>query len=464
MNLTLKEIYKIFNKRVNCEKDRLINGISIDTRTLKKGDVFFAIKGENTDGHNFIKDAFEKGAILCVAQKNYNEKTVVVKDTKTALLKLASYYLNKFKNIRVFAITGSNGKTTTKEILYKILSKKFKEEYILKNPKSFNNIIGIPLTIFGLNNKHKILILEVGMNRLGEIKQIMSMIKIDVAVITNIGLAHIGLLKSKKNIARAKSEIFYGLKNGGVAVLNRDDEYYNFLLKQAKEIVTKPKIISFGMRDDADLKISDINSNNKYIIFNLKIKNQSVNIKTRLLGRHNVFNIAAATLVSYYSGVKLQGVKKVVENFKIKNMMRMEKKYIGGITIIKDCYNANPDSFKTALQFLKENKFKNIVAVAGDMYELGKFAKKFHNDIGGLFSSIELKRLILTGKYSDYYTNGFFKAGGNKKIVKIFDKKQKISRYLQTVLEKGDTLFIKGSRKNKLEEILDDLKFISKRR
>lgn len=464
MNLTLKEIYKIFNKRVNCEKDRLINGISIDTRTLKKGDVFFAIKGENTDGNNFIKDAFGKGAILCVAQKIYNEKTIVVKDTKIALLKLASYYLNKFKNIKVFAITGSNGKTTTKEILYKILSKKYKEKYILKNPKSFNNIIGIPLTIFGLNNKHRILILEVGMNRLGEIKQIMSMIKINVAIITNIGVAHIGLLKSQKNIAMAKSEIFYGLKKCGVAVLNRDDKYYNFLLKRVRKIVAQPKVISFGIKDEADLKISDIYSNNKYINFNLKIKNQSGNIKTRLLGRHNVFNIAAAALASYCSEVKLQGVKKVVENFKLKNMMRMEKKYIGGITIIKDCYNANPDSFITALQFLKESKLKNIVAVIGDMYELGKFTRKFHNDVGGLFAGIQLKRLILTGKYSDYYTNGFLKSGGNKEIVKIFNNKQKISRYLQKILEKGDTLFVKGSRKNKLEEILDNLKFISKRR
>lgn len=466
MNLTLKEVYRLFNKNFDCSKDTYINKISIDTRTIKRGDVFFAIKGENTDGHNFVQDAFKKGAVLVVAQKYRNKRIINVKDTKIALLKLASYYLNKMKNIEVFAITGSNGKTTVKEILYRILTERIKNKFVLKSPKSYNNIIGVSLSIFRLNKNHKILILEIGMNKIGEIKEIMNLIKIDVAVITNIGMAHIGLLKSKENIARAKSEIFYGVKKGGLAVLNRDDEYYEFLLKKAVDIVKNPKILSFGLSEKADIMISDIRNNNRKLSFNLKTKKQSADIDTGLSGTHNAHNVAAAVAASFYYGIKLSHIKKAMKNFKLKNMMRLEKKYESGIAIINDCYNANPDSFKEALRFLKESKFNNIIAVIGDMYELGNWTKKFHNDIGGLFADVELKKLIVTGKYSDYYIEGFIKSGGNKNIVKVFDfdQKKQISNYLSKIIEKGDTLFLKGSRKNKLEEVLSNLNFLYKRR
>ncbi len=466
MNLTLKEVYSVFKKDFGYQKDKYINNISIDTRTIRHGDIFFAIKGENTDGHNYIKDAFLKGAVLVVSEKNKGDRIINVDDTKKALLKLASFYINKFKNINVFAITGSNGKTTVKEVIYRILTCKFKDKFVLKSQKSFNNIIGVPLTIFNLNNNHKVAVLEIGMNRPGEIKEIMDLIKIDVAIITNIGIAHIGLLKSKDKIAKAKSEIFYGLKRGGMVVLNRDDEYYGFLLKRARKIVKNLKIISFGLSDSADLKISNICNYNQGLVFNLNIKNRTINIETGLSGKHNAYNIAAAVAASFYTDTSLLTVKKAMKNFKLKNMMRLEKKYVNGITIIQDCYNANPDSFKTALEFLKEEKFKNIIAIIGDMYELGVYTKKFHNYIGSLFKEVELKKLIVTGKYADYYNQGFIKAGGDEKIVKIFgfNKKREISNYLSGILEKGDTLFLKGSRKNKLEEILNNLKFLYKRR
>lgn len=466
MNLTLKEVYRVFNIKFNYPKDRYINKISIDTRTLKRGDIFFAIKGENTDGHNFVKEALKKGAVLVVAQKYRNKKIINVKDTKLALLKLASYYLNKIKDIEVFAITGSNGKTTVKEILYRILTERIKNKFVLKSPKSYNNILGVSLSIFRLNKNHSILILEIGMNKIGEIKEIMNFIKIDVAVITNIGMAHIGLLKNKENIARAKSEIFYGIKKGGLIVLNRDDKYYEFLLKKAIKRVENPKILSFGFSEKADIIISDIHNANRKLLFNLKTKKQNIDISTELSGTHNAYNVAAAVSASFYSGIKLSHVKKAMKNFKLKNMMRLEKKYKGGITIINDCYNANPDSFKAALRFLKENKFNNIIAVIGDMYELGSWTKKFHNDIGGLFADVELKKLIAIGKYSDYYIDGFIKFGGSKDIVKVFDfnQKKQISNYLSRIIEKGDTLFLKGSRKNKLEEVLNNLNFLCNRR
>jgi UDP-N-acetylmuramoyl-tripeptide--D-alanyl-D-alanine ligase len=466
MNLTLKELYKVFNKNFNLSKDERIKSISVDTRTLKKGDVFFAIKGESTDGHNFIKDAFEKGAVLAVAEKYKDKRIINVKDTKTALLKAASYYLNKMKDIKVFAITGSNGKTTVKEILYKILSERIDDKFIVKSPKSFNNIIGIPLTIFELNENNKILILEIGMNKAGEIKKIMEFIKIDVAVITNVGLSHIGLLKSKKNIARAKSEIFYGLKKCGVAVLNRDDEYYEFLSNRAKKIVKEVKIFDFGTSKEADLRMSGIRNGKGRLSFNLETKKEKVDVYAQLHGIHNAYNIAAAAAASSFYGIKLSDVKNAMKNFRLKNMMRLEERHQGGITIIKDCYNANPDSFKAALQFLKEKKFNNVIAVIGDMYELGTWTRKFHNDVGGLFADIELKKLIATGKYSDYYLEGFVKSGGDRNAVRIFcfNQKKQISDYLSEIIKKGDTLFLKGSRKNKLEEILDNLKFIYKRR
>ncbi|MBP7792172.1 MAG: UDP-N-acetylmuramoyl-tripeptide--D-alanyl-D-alanine ligase [Candidatus Goldbacteria bacterium] len=466
MNLTLKEIYKVFNKNFDFSKDERVKGISIDTRTLKKGDVFFAIKGENTDGHNFIGDAFKKGAILTIAEKYEDKKIINVKDTKEALLKLAAYYLDKMEKVKVIAITGSNGKTTVKEILNKIFTEKTDKKIIAKSPKSFNNIIGIPLTIFELNKDHKILILEIGMNKAGEIKKITEFIKTDVAVITNVGLSHIGLLKSKKNIARAKSEIFYGLKKFGIAVLNRDDEYYEFLSKRAGKIVKDVRLCSFGTSEEADLRISGIRNNNGRVSFNMETKKENVDVYTQLPGIHNAYNVAAAAAASSFFGIKLSDVKNAMKDFRLKNMMRLEERHHGGITVIRDCYNANPDSFKAALQFLKEKKFNNVIAVIGDMYELGTWTRKFHNDVGGLFADVELKKLIATGKYSDYYLEGFVKSGGDRNVVRIFNfnQKKQMSDYLSGIIKKGDTLFLKGSRKNKLEEILDNLKFIYKRR
>lgn len=465
MNLTLKEIYKVFNERYYHGKDINVTGISTDTRNLKKGDVFFAIKGVNDDGHNYINDAFAKGAILVVAQNYKNEKIIKVKNTRAALLKLASYYFKKMKKIKVFGITGSNGKTTVKEILYRILTKKIKNKFVIKSQKSFNNIIGIPLTIFKLNKNNKFLILEIGMNKTGEIKEIMKHIKINIAIITNIGTSHIGLLKSRDKIAEAKSEIFYGLKNYGMVVLNRDDEYYNFLLKRAKKTDKNFKIVSFGSSDNADLRVSNTHQRKDKLFFDMDFRNQKINIETKLLGQHNAFNIGAAAAASSYTKVSLSDIKKAVKNFKMKNLMRMEKEYAGGITIIKDCYNANPDSFKAALQFLKDNQSKNIIAVIGDMYELGKWTKKFHNYVGGIFTDIKLKKIIAIGKYSKYYNEGFVGSGGDKNKIKIFDfnKKKEVKRYLSKILKKGDVLFLKGSRKNKLEEILNALKFLYKR-
>lgn len=464
MNLTLKEIYRVFNKKFDLFYDDYINGISIDTRTIRRGDIFFAIKGENTDGHNYIEEAFKKGAILAIAEKQQDKRIIKVKNTKKALLQLASYYLKKIKNIKIFAVTGSNGKTTVKEILYKILIENFGSKVVLKSQKSFNNIIGIPLTIFNLNKDHRFLVLEIGMNRPGEIKEIVKLINIDVAIITNIGTSHIGLLKSKRNIAKSKSEIFYGLKKNGLAVLNRDDEFYDFLLKKVNAIVKKCKVVSFGLCDDADFKISEINKNKNKLFFNIKTKKENIKIESKLPGTHNVFNIVAAIAASSYVGIDILKAGRAIINFQMKNMMRLDKKYLSGIIVIQDCYNANVDSFKAALQFLKEQKFKNIVAVIGDMYELGKYTKKFHNDVGKMFTDIELKKLITTGKYADYYCEGFLKAGGKKNKIKILNRKKQISNYLFRILKSGDTLFLKGSRKNRLEEIIDNLKFLYKRR
>ncbi|MCX8093387.1 MAG: UDP-N-acetylmuramoyl-tripeptide--D-alanyl-D-alanine ligase [Candidatus Goldbacteria bacterium] len=466
MNLTLKEVYKVFNKKFELQRDEYISGISVDTRTMKRGNVFFAIKGENTDGHNYIREAFDKGAILVVAEKYQDKKIINVKDTRQALLKLAHYYLEKMKNIKIFAITGSNGKTTVKEILYRILTEKIKKRYVLKSQKSFNNKIGIPLTVFKLNKNHKILVLEIGMNRIGEIKEIMDFIKVNVAVITNIGTSHIGLLKSRDNIAKAKAEIFHGLKKGGLAILNKDSDYYDFLFERVRRLNKKIKIINFGFSKDADFRISNVLNSDKKLIFTLNFKKKKENIETKLPGNHNALNIAAAAAAATYENINLLEIKKAMKNFKLKSMMRLEKKKVEGITIIQDCYNANPDSFKAALQFLRDAGFKNIIAVIGDMYELGNYTRKFHTEVGSLFKTVELKKLIVTGKYSDYYYKGFINAGGRNDMVKIFsfNRQKQIGNYLTRIIKSGDTLFLKGSRKNKLENILNNLKFIYKRR
>ncbi|MEI7640053.1 MAG: UDP-N-acetylmuramoyl-tripeptide--D-alanyl-D-alanine ligase [bacterium] len=455
MNLKLKEVYKLFKNKFS-GSDAQIKGVAIDNRGIKKGELFIAIKGENNDGHLFVADALKKGACAVLAEKEIkgvdSKKVILVKDTKAAMLKLAAYYYSKFKNLKTVAITGSNGKTTTKEIAYAFLSAKYT---VLKNEKSFNNYAGLPLTIFRLRDKHEIIILEMGMNRKGELKQLASLVDIDIAVITNIGRAHMGFFDSMKDIADAKAEIVYGLKKNGIAVLNIDDKFYDYLARKTSGRELK----SFGILNGATLRIEDVDMSRSVTKFALVQGKTRYAMKTGLKGIHNLYNIAAAATVAVSFGVALETVGKIAARFKMKDLMRFEEKRIKdkGLLVINDCYNANPDSFSASIETLKALKYKSLVAVTGDMLEQGGNTKMVHEELGDKLAALDLKGLFIFGKYSEFVEKAFLagREDTHKMIVKRFDDRKKLAAALKKVLKKGDTVFLKGSRGNKLEEVTE---------
>ncbi len=453
MNLKISEIYRVFDKKFK-GKDKSISGISIDTRTLKKNNVFFAIKGEKRNGHRFIKDAIKKGACLVICESSVRgDNCIKVKDTKKALLLLAKYYLTKFKKIKKIAITGSNGKTTTKEIIARILSAKYK---VRKSEKSYNNYLGLSLTIFSLKKSDEVIILEVGMNHKGEIKEMMKGINIDMAIITNIGNAHLGFFKNKKEIASSKSEIFLSLEKNGIAILNKDDEYYNFIRKKLKNA----KVFNFGKNFNADMKFEKGYYSEKYMDFKVYYKNKIYNIKTQLKGEHNIYNITCAMLTGFIFKVKSNLMINRIKKFKMKNFLRFEEKFINGIYVINDAYNANIDSFKRAIETLKEMNIENLYMVVADMLELGSKTKKMHIKLGKLLTLINLKGLFLFGKYCNYIKEGYKINRGNlsDNLIVISNSKEQIGKLLKEKVKKCDCVFLKGSRKNKLEEIEEYLK------
>jgi len=450
MELKISEIYDIFNKNYK-GKDKKVSGISVDTRTLRKNEVFFAIKGDKRDGHEFIQDAIKKGASLVVCEHCtdcVNGKILKVKNTKDALLKLAKYYINKFKKIKIIAITGSNGKTTTKDLIAFILSKKYK---VLKSEKSYNNYLGFSLTVFNLKKSYDFLVAEIGMNHKGEIKKIVKDIKIASAIITNIGEAHIGFFNSKKEVAMAKSEIFTGLKKNGKVILNKDDEFFNFLKRKA----LKFKIFTFGKEKDCDLYFKDAEFEKNYTKFKLCYKNKEYNLHTKLMGEHNLYNITAAGNVGLIYGIKLNEIIEAIKKFKIKNSMRFEIKKIKGIEIINDAYNANINSFKAAIDTLKKIKMENLYVVAGDMFELGKKSKELHFELGKMLAQLKLNGIFWIGKFGLFVKKGYLNGNGilEKNNIVIVKDKKKLFKVIKNKIKKGDAIFLKGSRLNKLEDV-----------
>jgi len=450
MNLTLEEIYVLFNAKREVRNAKFkVKSVSVDTRTMKRGDVFFALKGENTDGHKYIKKALAKGAALVVNEKRKGKKTIKVKSSKDALLKLTGYYCRKFKNLRTAGITGSNGKTTTKELAAAMLSRRFR---VLKAEKSYNNYVGLPLTVFNLNKGKEIMVAELGMNRKGEIKKLSKTIKMDTAVITNIGRAHMGFFRDIKGIAGAKAEIIEGLRPGGTLVLNRDDRFFKFLKNKAKK--RKLKVAAFGVKNRADIRISGIKEKGGKVKFTMNIKGKSAAISTRLKGVHNLYNIAAAAAVAAGMGARFSDIRNALKSFSMKGFMRFEEKKLKGADIINDSYNANPDSFRASVETIKGMKLKKLVVVTGDMLEQGKNTATAHAEAGRLIASLKPAVFFVFGRHARMVKKGYLKAGGKKERFVSFKRKKRLSQAVKKYFKPGNTVFIKGSRANRLEDVI----------
>jgi len=463
IELKFKKLLDIVKGKPFPEKpieDFVIKGVSIDSRKIEPQNLFIAIKGESFDGQDFIKEAMDKGASCVILNENkFSEKeeyffsstkgkrAVLVEDTRAALQNIAKWHRDKFKP-KVVGVTGTNGKTTTKEMIAEILSKKYK---VLRSEKSFNNQIGVPLTLLKLTSETEVLVLELGMNQPGEIGILTRMVQPDLGLITNIGPAHLEFMGSLERIAQAKFELLESMDEKGVIVLNADDPW--LLEKGLKE---KRKVYTFGLEREADFVAEKILQNgNGFFSFSV---NSSFPISLKLLGKHNVYNALAAFSVGSILGVEEEKIKEALETYTPMGL-RMELSQVNGVKILNDSYNANPFSMEKALDTLKGMRAEGRkIAVLGDMLELGEKSFEFHKKIGAKIMEYGIDHLFTLGNLSLGFAEGAEKKGFDKGNIFSFQDKKTLLENLLGFLKPGDLVLFKGSRKMGLEEVVEGLK------
>ncbi len=452
---TIKDILGATKGRLlSGREDDIIRRLSTDTRRIKGGELFVAIKGQRFDGHNFILDAVSRGAggVLvqdgCIANPKFKIPDVAfvsVADSVKALGGIAHCHRSRF-NIPLIGITGSNGKTTTKEMIAAILGKKFDT---LKNFGTENNHIGVPLTLMRLNSKHKIAVLEMGTNHLGEIGRLSRIARPTVAVITNIGPAHLKYFNDTETVFKAKSEILEYLDNDAKIIINGDDE----LLKKLKPRKMQ-KLIKFGFDKSFDFYADKVNLEPDGINFKLNGKDE---INLSLVGRHNVYNVLGAIAASWDFGVTIDEIRDALKEFRGPNM-RMEVKRIGDIKIINDTYNSNPSSMKQAIEVLGDMTAKGRkVLVAGDMLELGTLSGRFHHLVGRQAAESGIDLILAVGKLAEHTAKGAQEAGMSDKKTKTCNLTKEACEVVINLIKKGDTILVKGSRAMKMEQIVSEL-------
>lgn len=446
MNLKANEIAKALGTIVDSQN--IINRVSIDSRDVDEHTLFFAIKGERFDGHDFVKDVAEKGvgAIVCHKKVECDAPVIYVKDTKDALLDLASYYKDTFSDLLLIALTGSVGKTTTKEMVACVMAQKGET---LKTEGNFNNEIGMPRTLFRLEETTKNAVIEMGMDGFGQISVLTNCAKPDCAIITSIGVSHIEILGSRDGILQAKLEILEGLKKGSLVFLNGDDD------KLSTVKLDDYNVVFFGIENEnCDVRAVDIKEvglSTEFIAIKGDVK-QKITIPT--VGIHNVYDALAAFAVGLEYGITPESIADGLKNY-APSGMRQRIKEVKGITFIEDCYNASPDSQKAGLNSLCKIAKQRKIAVLGDMLELGSFSEQAHRMVGEYAANCGVDILYTVGNESKYMADSALKAGLSN--VQNFTDKAKLAEILVNELQKGDTILFKASRGMKLEEIFESI-------
>ena len=452
-SLYVNEIIKATKgKLVKGDQSFQVKGISIESRSIKKGDLFIAIKGDNFDGHDFIGNAIKNGVsgiiLSRLSSDTQNSASVIIKVSNTlkALQNLAKYYRGKF-DIPIIGITGSNGKTTVKDMTESILSQKLRITGTIGN---YNNQVGVPLTVFRLSKDSEAGIFEAGISSYAEMKNLGKIICPDIAVITNINMAHMQYFKTVKNLVNAKAKLLDFVPKEGTVILNADDKYFSFLKASAK-----CRVISFGIKNKADVMAKDISllsTGTKFLL------NDAVKITLPIPGIHNVYNALAATGVSLQFCEDLNLVRDGLRNFKPPGM-RMQTIKVKDIAVINDAYNANPASTRAALEVLGNiNSKGRKVFVFGNMLELGDCEVSEHKKIGELVAESQIDIFITIGKLAGLSAVTAEENGLNGNKIFSFKNTEEVEEKLLSILESNDTLLLKGSRAMHVENILEILK------
>ncbi len=437
--ITLEAIAKAVNGKISDEKynNIIIKNITTDTRKIAEGDLFIPLKGENFDGHNFISQAFESGALCCLSAENIeiDKPCIYVSDTRVALRDLAEYYISLF-DIPVVGITGSVGKTTTKDMIASVLMQKYN---VFKTEGNFNNEIGLPLTVFRITDDTEAVVLEMGMNSFGEIHNLSKIARPDIAVITNVGVSHIENLGSREGILKAKCEIFDYIKNDGTAVLNIDNDMLKTL-----EGKTNFKTLWYGIENKKDIYADNIIKNGvESISCDIHMDNEIFNVCIPVPGEHMVLNAMAAALTGKTLGLSISEIKRGIEEFVPTKMRMAVFKTENGTTLINDAYNANPVSMKASIDVLSGVEGEKI-AILGDMFELGDFAEKMHYDTGVYAAEKNIDKIICIGNISKSMYEGALSLGGNAFYFET--QEDFFENGFEKLINKGATVLVKASR------------------
>ena len=446
----------IDGKLIKGSKNEILKGVSTDTRKLENEDIFVALEGENFDAHNFINQELANEVKAIVVHKDINcecENIIRVEDTLKALQQMAKFHRANYENVKIIGITGSSGKTSTKDIIYNILKEKYK---VKKNEGNLNNHIGVPLTLFRLTGDEDFFIVEMGMSDFGEIKLLAEIANPQIGVITNVGRAHIEFFNSVEEIAQAKGELVESLGSEDLAVLNYDNQYTPILKSLTGK---KTKIEYFGFDKKADYHIDDFKYTSYGMDFIIGTKQKDHKLFTNLYGEHNLYNIAAAIAVARNLDIDWSIIKNALKAIKLTGL-RSEFKEVEGIKFINDCYNANPLSMKNAIKMLKDIDGNNKIAVLGDMLELGEIKEAAHREVGKYLNEIGIDYLLTTGKLGKYISQAAVDTGMDDTKVIHFADKSEISNYLKKISKKDDVILLKGSRGMQMEVIYQD--FIQK--
>lgn len=449
---TIKDIIASTRGRLLQGKDSVtVKGVSTDSRSIGKGDLFVAIIGDRFDGHDFVKGVAQRaaGAIL-VSNKNLkfpkNIPVILVKDTIMAYGQLARAHRDRFK-IPVIAITGSAGKTTTKEMVASVLAKHFR---VLKNYATYNNHIGVPATLLKLNSSHEIVVIEFGTNRFGDIRWLTRITNPTVALFTNIGESHLEFLKSPEGVFKEKFELVSNMENPGTVIFNGDDKYLRRIASKKLE----HQFISYGTEKNCALKASDIKTINGESL-QFKVNGHTFILNSPLA--HNIHNALAATACGRLFQISIGVIKSAIARVPFPDGRGVVRKF-GSMKVIDDTYNANPISFRSAISALGQlNGSGRKILVCGDMLELGRQSAKLHRSLGKFAAQIELDLVLTIGKFSRLISTGVRKINDQVEAhhcATMGGINNRLSRYCRP----GDTILIKGSRGMRMERAIQFLK------
>lgn len=446
---TREEIEKVLEVKSEGKINEIFSDITTDTRKIEKNSLFIALKGEKFNGEDFATEAVEKGATGVVISQNFkgeikNASIFKVDDTLKAYQKIAHFWREKF-NMPVIAITGSNGKTTTKELVAAALSPLGD---IHKTAANFNNEVGLPLTLLGIRENHKAVVVEIGMRGLKQIEALAPIASPSVGIVTNVGETHIELLGSMENIAKAKGELVEAIYEGTV-ILNRDDSNV-YAMKE--KVNSKVKIITFGINNDADVKASEITADGLNTEFKATYNGESCVYTIPMAGIHNVYNALAAIAAGVALNIPLTDMIKALQD--VKNAkMRFEVSEKDGVTFVNDAYNASPLSMRAALSTMADTYKGRKIAVLGDMLELGEKEEEAHLKVGEEVKKFDFYALITLGERGKIIAKGAKSA--RLQNVAITSSHIDAANVLKSILQKGDTVLLKGSRGMAMEKILE---------